>query len=266
MFVQFLANTHKAPTTVKNYISGARHWIRHHNGSDAAFSASDTIDVLKSVISKSNHVPNQAPPLTPSHVREVCKFFDNSPYVPLVFKPALLIAYACFLRSSNLLSPTTTAWGGPHTLLVSDIMSHPLGLQVLIRSTKTIKSGHPVMLLVAAGLEPSICPVIAWYTYLNYVNPYPRGPAFVISHSTPLTPKVFVSVLRLALKASKVHDSDLYSIHSIRRGAAQAADRAGAPKQDIKTQGTWSSDAGLHSYVKPIPTKVPSLLAAVLAN
>lgn len=266
MFVQFLANSYKAPATVKNYISGTRHWIRHHAGSDRAFSSPEVIDVLKSVISKSTHVPNQAPPLTPSHVRSICSFFDNAVFIPLVFKPALLIAYACFLRSSNLLSPTSSDWGGPHTLHVSDVMPHPLGLQIYIRSTKTHQSGHPVMLLVHSGLDPLVCPVKAWYDYVNSVKPYPRGPAFVLSHSSPLTPKTFVEFIRLALKASGVRDYQSYSIHSIRRGAAQAADNAGAPKQDIKTQGTWASDAGLNSYVKPIPTKVPALLAAVLAK
>lgn len=266
MYVQYLANSHKAPLTIKNYLSGARSWIKHHKGSDNSFSAPEVISVLKRNLLSSSHVPNQAPPLTPSHVLIISSFLDSLISPPLAIKAALLIGYACFLRSSNLLSPTTTQWGGPHTLRCSDISFSPSGLTVRINSSKTIQPSAPVFLAVAPVPNHLTCPVRAWTHYLFSVNPSPSGPAFMLDSQTPLTPKPFVQIIRLALSNASVPNPNSFSIHSLRRGAAQAADAAGAAKDDIKAHGTWASDSGFRSYVPASSSKVSTLLASSLAN
>lgn len=188
MYVQYLANSHKAPSTVKNYLSGARLWIKHHRGSDLSFSATEVIDVLKSNINFSLHVPTQAPALTPHHILIICTFLNSLHSPPPAFKAALLIGYTCFLRSSNLLSPSVTQWGGPHTLRCSDIsLAHP-GLIVKIRSSKTLRNSQPVILAVAPVPNILTCPVRAWTTYLSAIRPSPSGPAFMLDSLTPLTP------------------------------------------------------------------------------
>lgn len=121
MYVKFLANTHKAPNTVKNYLSGARHWVNFHKGSDFSFSTPEARAVLKSVIDSSKHVPLQAYPLSPADIRVICNYIDSHPEVAMAMKPALLIGYICFFRSSNILSPSLSSWGGPHTLHVSNV-------------------------------------------------------------------------------------------------------------------------------------------------
>lgn len=72
----------------------------------------------------------------------------------------------------------------------------------------------------------------------------------MIDSVTPLTPKVLVGVMRLALEAAGYKDSHKVTMHSLRRGAAQAADAGGASRQALKDHGTWVTDAGLNSYLK----------------
>lgn len=249
MYVQYLANTYKAISTVKNYVSGARYWIIHHRGDDSSFASFYVTSVVKYNASKSTHVPFKAPPLTVNHLAIVSKFFDSNPNIPPVFKAALLIGYACFLRSSNLLSPTVQQWGGPHTLSVSDILSVPNGLVVCIRSSKTIRIGKPVLLSVFPVSKTLCCPVAAWHRYLAISRPAVSGPAFMINSVTPLTARPLVNFIRLALQAAGEPLYNRFSLHSIRRGAAQAAQKAGADRLSLKHHGTWASDTGLNAYL-----------------
>lgn len=249
MYVQYLANTYKAISTVKNYVSGARFWINHHRGNDSSFSSVYVSSVVKFNAEKSNHVPNKAPPFTLNQLAIVCKFFDSHLNIPPVFKAALLLGYACFLRASNLLSPTVQQWGGPHTLNVSDIISVPTGLVVSIRSSKTIKCGKPVLLYVYPVSNTQRCPVTAWYRYLKCSNPDVNGPAFMINHVTPLTARPLVNFVRIALQAAGDPMYLRFTLHSLRRGAAQAAAQAGADRQSLKQHGTWATDSGLNAYL-----------------
>lgn len=250
MYVQFLANTYKAIATVKNYISGARLWINHHCGDPSSFNTLYVSSVVKFNANKSTHVPAKAPPLTIKHLAIVCRFLDAHPNIPPVFKAALLIGYSCFLRGSNLLSPTVEQWGGPHTLNVSDIISTPSGLLVSINSSKTIKFGNPVHLNVYPVRNTLCCPVAAWHVYLKLCNPSIAGPAFMINPVTPLTARPLINFIRVALEAAGEPMYQLFTLHSLRRGAAQAAQKAGATRTALKYHGTWNSDSGLNAYIQ----------------
>lgn len=169
MFARFLANSFKAPSTTKNYLSGARTWVNNHRGCINSFISSQLNDVIKGIENLSSHIVMQAPPLTPAHIQIICAFIDLSPSIPRAIKPALLLSYATFLRSSNILSPTMSGWGGTHTLKTRDIRPSPVGLYVIVRSSKTIKS-RPVLLEVHSVTNNPMCPVNAWYRYIDYAR------------------------------------------------------------------------------------------------
>lgn len=249
MYVQYLVNTYKAMSTVKNYLSGVWYWINHHKGDDSAFSSLYVSSVIKYNINKSNHVTIRAPLLSLQHLRTICMFFNANNTILPVFKAALLLGYFCFLRSSNLLSPTVTQWGGPHTLNVSDVIMVPHGIIVTIRSSKTIKNGRAAMLNVYAIPNNPCCPVAAWSHYIRSSRPVINGPAFMINPVTPLTPRPLVALIRLALQAAGDPMCETFTLHSIRRGAAQAAQKAGADRHSLKAHGTWVTDSALNTYL-----------------
>lgn len=237
MYTKYLANSFISPATVNNYISGARHWIQSHKGDNSSSNSHESQAVGKSCSKASNHVPSPAPPLTPALLKIICRFIDTYSEVGSAVKPALLIGYYCFLRSSNILSPSEHSWGGPHTLLASDIVHSELGLSVTIRSTKSYSSPIPIRVFIPNSPVLSMCPVRAWVEYKLVVNPWPMGPAFVTRNGVPLTPTRVVQLIRLALKSTGISAFKNYSMHSIRRGAAQAAARGGVPEQELKSHG-----------------------------
>lgn len=80
----------------------------------------------------------------------------------------------------------------------------------------------------------------------------------------PLTVGPVVAAIRTALAQAGYKNVNRFSIHSLRRGAAQLAASLGAPTSEIMRHGIWSSETGLRHYV-PSSTTVPKLLAKGLA-
>lgn len=76
-----------------------------------------------------------------------------------------------------------------------------------------------------------------------------NGPAFMINSITPLTARPLVNFIRLALQAAGEPLFNRISLHSKRRGAAQAAEKAGADRDALKAHGTWATDTALNAYL-----------------
>lgn len=266
MYTQYMANLYTSIATVKNYLSGAKHWALLHGASYFPFVSLEVSEVLKGNSLKSQHVPVQAVPLSANDVKIICNFLDNSPGVIKAIKPCVLITYSCMLRSSNVLSPTVSGWAGAHTLVAKDIRVTHEGLTVIIRSTKTTSRSNPVVLSIPRGLNYRFCPVRAWEDYVRMVKPWPFGPAFIKADGTPLTAAPVVIAMKSALKAAGACNLGRLSMHSLRRGAVHDAEQAGASKSEIMKHGIWRSESGLSYYLKPASSVVPDLLSATLAS
>lgn len=251
MFAQLLANKHAAPASIKNSISGAKSWIEEHLGSPLAFMSPQLTRLVKGFVKNSSHIPTRAAPLQPRHIKRICVVLDSLPSAPLGVKPAILIGYACFLRSSNLLSPTMQEWGGPHTLLAGDVSFLPQGIRVTIRSTKTRSSPARLTFVIPAVEDPIICPAVAWRRYKSAVAPWALGPTFIHMNRLPITPTQVVKLMRVALQDEKDISPSSVSMHSLRRGAAQAAVEEGVPLDEIMARGTWKSTSGMRPDLIP---------------
>lgn len=251
MYAQHLANLHAAPGSIKNYMSGAKTWVSDHCGNINAFLAPQLSLLIKGFTKNSTHVTSRAQPLQHHHLRAICEMLDSTPSAPAAAKPALLVGFACFLRTSNLLSPTATEWGGPHTLVAGDLSLIDNGLLVYVRSTKTRSRSQGLRFFIPGDHTSDLCPVAAWITYKNSVRPWALGPAFVHQNRTPLTSTQLVKLMRLTLNNCTDIIPAKISMHSIRRGAAQAAADQGVPLNDILARGTWRSISGLGPYLAP---------------
>lgn len=264
MYAQHLANQHTSPASLKNYISGAKTWITHHIGDPSPFDSSPVQEVVYKLTKDSGHVPTPALPISPKEIKIICEFLDRTPTFPPSIKSCILLTYACMLRGSNVLSPSLLAWGGAHTLRAADITIVNNSILVLVKSTKTTSASKPIYLQVHPVDLPLVCPVRAWVTYVRLMAPSPSGPAFMLHKYKPLTASPVVAALRAALSQAGYHNANKYSLHSLRRGAAQLAAGLGAPNSEIMRHGIWRSEAGMRHYV-PSSITVPKLIAKGLA-
>lgn len=250
MYLQFLSNSFAAPTTVKNYVSGARTWIVEHGGNVDAFASQVFLQLSRGTSKRSQHVPNRAEPLLWEHVRHIIDFINITPSIPLSAKPCILIGFHTFLRSSNLLTPSTGLWAGPHTMLAKHLKISDRGLHVSVITTKTKFDPVPITTILPWNNDPVYCPVQAWLRYVTARRPCPVGPAFVTDEHRPLTPRIIVGIMRLALQSYPGVNVEKVSLHSLRRGAAQNAKNSGASVENIMQRGMWRSRSGLAPYLK----------------
>lgn len=266
MYYQFLANSYSSPATVKNHLSGAKAWVQLHRGDIQHFGGQELGMMAKSILEGSTHVASPAAPLTPQDIRIICAYIDSMHNPHPAYKAAILLAFATFLRVSNVLSPSKTSWGGYHTLLVRDVVHLDGRLSVTIRSTKTRRHGDPHVLQVLPVSDSRVCPVWAWERYVGMTRPCPIGPAFMLDDNTPLTPGPVVNIMRKALQRAGRPAYSNVSFHSLRRGGAQTAANNGATQEQIMHHGTWKSTAGVEAYLKTDTRIVPAILAQTMEN
>lgn len=235
-------------------------------GDPSSFTSPPVQDVIKLLCSASDHVPSQALPISPVELRIICDYLDNTTTFTAAIKPAILLSFACMLRASNITSPSTSVWGGAHTLKRSDINLTREGMSVAIYSTKTTRGPTPTILNIASIPRSSVCPHQAWIHYLVKVQPPIAGPAFIDDDRRPLTASPIVYAIRAALSRAGYQDSNRYSIHSLRRGSAQLAAVMGATDAELMCHGIWRSRSGLSHYTRLPSNKVSRSLAQGLAN
>lgn len=247
MYVQYLANTLKSVSSLKNYLSGARSWIIEHDGSIVAFLSPQVEYMIKSVTKTSTHVVKRAFPLSVAHITIIASYLDSAVTAPLCIKAAILLGFSCYLRASNLLSSSFMFLDSGHPLLAKHVVLIPQGLRVTIVSTKT--RSNPYVVTVNYNPNTLICPVTAWIRYATSQFLHPNGPAFMLTHSTPLKYDVIVKFMREALKSCPEVDVNNITMHSLRRGAVQSAESAGLPLTDIMKRGGWKSRSGLKPYL-----------------
>lgn len=248
MYSQYLANTHTAISAVKNYLAGAKSWVLEHMGDISSFMSNEVALMIKSINKKSVNITRRADPLSKQDINLICMFLDSARNAPLAIKPCILIGFACFLRGSNLVSPNQSVWAGPHTLLSRHIFLAPKGLIVVIPSTKTRVKPYAIKLPYESSQLS--CPVRAWTRYTSSVSPPVGGPAFVLSDRTPVNAKLVLSFIKAALSVDPTRDLSLITMHSLRRGAVQNAQKEGLSKDEIMSLGAWSSTSGLKPYLR----------------
>ena len=100
-----------------------------------------------------------------------------------------------------------------------------------------------VPLLIPRIIGSPYCPVRAWYRNITLVRLGPNDPAFVAPSGRVITPYILTMALRMGLKGSHHEDTSLLTLHGMRRGAAQAAVRAGASLKSVMVLGTWLSSS-----------------------
>ena len=174
------------------------------------------------------------------------------------FWASLLLMFFAMLRVSCVLCKSTSCDHSWH-LTPSDLHFHHEGLDVIVRSTKTIQfQGRCLMYPFQKMSDDTIlCPTKAMVLYLALSPPLPpSGPLFVTSSSgylQPLTATTFAAQLKTILIDLGI-PAGAISCHSARRGGACLAYKFQIPIDTIRLIRDWRSN----SYMKYI--EVESLL------
>lgn len=139
-------------------------------------------------------------------------------------------------------------------LCVEDLRWEAQGLRITLPRSKTDQTGQGVARAIPYG-ERICCPATVLQRWLSLAA-IERGPLFrrinrwgVIGAAALSAGSVNAILVVRAAQAGLPYAAELSS-HSLRRGLATSAHRAGAEFLDIKRQGGWRHDATVQGYVE----------------
>jgi integrase len=150
--------------------------------------------------------------------------------------------FGCFRRSELVV------------IQVDDLSWEAEGLAISLPRSKTDQTGHGIVKAIPYGALPR-CPATALRTWLDQSKIH-DGPLFrSISRwgdisPTALNPSSVNDILVAAAKLAQLPYTPELASHSLRRGMATSAYRAGAGFREIKRQGGWRHDGTVHGYIE----------------
>lgn len=139
-------------------------------------------------------------------------------------------------------------------LVVDDIVEHPAGMVVTLGRSKTDQEGRGRRVEIVYGTHLVTCPVRAWRTWCRRAQLEAGTPAFrtVDRHGriaeTAMSPAAVAHVVQRRFGALGLATAELGG-HSLRRGMATAAARAGASERTIMATTGHTATATLRSYI-----------------
>lgn len=154
----------------------------------------------------------------------------------------LLVGFMGGMRRSELVS-----------LDVSDLSFEPEGLVINIRKSKRDQEGKGRRIGIPRGKYAETCPVRAAQHWLG-VSGIKSGPLFLrLDHAAAVHTRLSGRSIALVVQRTAARaglDPKLFAGHSLRRGFATEAARAGAAERDIARTTGHSSLAVLRGYVE----------------
>ncbi len=216
-YVIFLARTFTSTKAIRNYISaiGLLHKllnIKAHN-----LESFDLFLVLRAMTINNVHLPRLRSPVT---VQLLLDLSQACTYLPLTlgrtFKCLILFAFYGFLRCSNMLPTSTTTFDPTRQLCIGDVFTHPPGLLLLIKWSKTNQTRNPFLLPLPSLPSHPLCPTQAFMDMSAASQTAPK-PLFSISPGTPLTQSKARKLLHLLLTTIRHPNPPSITFHSFRR-------------------------------------------------
>lgn len=253
-FIAHLSLSGKSASTARSYTSALASVHR--------FNSMDTITshflVQKAItgMARLSQRTDSRQPITAqllSNIIQVLPSVCINSYEVSLFSAAFSLAFFGFCRVSEVVAQSTKDQS-QKAVLLSDL-SFAIDqsfIEVVLRTSKTDQQGRGTRISIQAIHNSSLCPVQNMSNFLS-VRPFKPGYLFIHADSSLLTKFQFQAVLKKAIGATNAAiNTNLYSSHSFRIGAATNAAMQGLSSDQIQVLGRWKS-AAYKTYIR-IPT------------
>lgn len=230
--------------TLAHRMSALSQWHQHQGFFDPTNSAR-VRTILHGVARVHGTPPKKARPLTTEELEVVVRKLALDSSIAARRDNALLqLGFLGGFRRSELVRIT-----------VEDLLWEPQGLTVVLPRSKTDQLGEGLLRSIPYGHSTGLCAATALRAWLH-------AAAITSGHVfRPLTRagRVRVQALSAAsvseILVQRAEESGLANIndlsaHSLRRGMATSAHRAGASREAIKSQGGWTRDETVDGYIE----------------
>lgn len=236
------ADTHN-PRTVALRITALSRWHVHQDFRDPT--ATTTVRKTLLGISRTNGQPRrQAKALPVEDLDHIAETLVKADTLRAVRDNALLqVGFFGGFRRSELVA-----------IDIEHISWEKEGMTITLPRSKTDQTGQGIVKALPFGSGVR-CPVTALRRWLDRAG-LSEGPVFRsisrwgLVQPTGLHASSVNEILSAAASLAGLSYAPLLSSHSLRRGMATSARRAGAGFRDIKKQGGWRHDGTVHGYIE----------------
>lgn len=237
------------PNTLALHLTALSHWHQYQNQSDPTQSAYIR-KLLKGIQREHGQPKRKAKALQATHIESmVAQLSQSSPQpnnLKAIRDSALIqIAYFGALRRSELIA-----------IRVEHLQFEPEGLLILIPKSKTDTTGKGIIKALPYGIgSNAVCPVKAVKRWLDTAK-MTEGLLFRAVNrwgqlqQEALHPDSINVIIKSLARECQFEFVDNLSSHSLRRGFATSAARAGADFTAIKRQGGWQNDHTVREYIE----------------
>lgn len=231
------------PRTLARRLTALKHWHTYQEFPDPT-NHPVIAKTLAGITRVHGRPKDKAIPLTPQELAQIALRLHTNGALSAMRDNALLqIGFFGALRRSELVS-----------ICVDHIEWETQGIVILIPQSKTDQAHEGQFCAIPFGRD-LLCPITALKTWLNQSG-ITAGPLFRRLYSNgcldarALTPLSVNHILRQrAQEAGIAHASELSS-HSLRRGLATSAARAGASLETIMRHGRWKQVNTVMEYIQ----------------
>lgn len=259
-FIAFLYHNKLASATITTYIAGIGYinQLQGHYNHAKNF----IIKKLLASVKRGAYRPDARRPISLFILRRIVQAISihaDSAFQHSLLKAMYLLAFYAFLRVGEMAQSKVSA----HVLQFRDIQFFRnsrfqlVCLELTFHSFKHNYNIRPIVLSLPANLlNTAFCPVHVLYQYIVRRGAA-DGPLFCFPGGAPITYKYFSTCLKQSLGCAGIQ-SDHYSSHSFRIGAASYAASVGLSDTTIQHMGRWKSVAFKRYIRMPTPYAIPT--------
>lgn len=231
------------PRTLSLHLTALSHWHRYQKLPDPT-QTPQIRKLLIGIYRQHGQPKRKAKALHPEHLEQMIAQCQKAPSLKALRDRALIqVAYFGAFRRSELIA-----------MNVEHLHFDPNGLLILIPKSKTDQTGEGKIKALPYG-HGKVCPVTAMKQWLE-ASKIGAGPVFRainrwdVVQNKKLHPDSVSTIIKSVARSCAFDFVDQLSSHSLRRGFATSAARAGADFEDIKRQGGWRNDNTVREYIE----------------
>ena len=244
-FLEFLLENGTSPSGVSNYISAVKSSLAMYGVSTLPFLDQRIIYFQKSLARQRQFSIKIKKIIDIPLLQKITSLCDTT-WMGQIYKATYLVALFSFLRISNLVPHSISAFSPLEQLTRGDIFFAPPGVHLLIKWSKTMQNRDSVKIIKIPQLGTCpLCPVKTLKNLLILTPGSQNDPLFQIKNEgggwIPLTDTKVRRHLQAILARLNLSQSQI-SLHTFRRSGATLAFNANVSLQNIKSHGTWTSD------------------------
>ncbi len=231
------------PRTLSLHVTALSHWHSYQKLNDPT-QAPHIRKLLTGIYRQHGQPKRKAKALNPEHIKTMTIYCQQNHSLKSLRDSALIqMAYFGAFRRSELVA-----------LTVDQLEINSQGLIIVIPKSKTDQTGEGKLKAIPYGNE-HMCPVTTMKRWLK-ISKITEGSVFRGINrwdqlqAESLHPDSVSLIVKSLARSCGFDFINELSSHSLRRGFATSAARAGADFEGIKRQGGWKNDTTVREYIE----------------